>query len=273
MDAMYTDNFEVDHLASCGCDDSGVTFDPSGELAPPLPPVDVDVQPDASYDVMGLGQPGSTDVSYDVAPDVTAIPTPDAPPPAPLADAPADDCGPPPAPSFSVEGEGSFDVTGLGQPGHPDVAPDTSIDVIGLGQPGNDATVAPETTISFDGGQPLDEPLVITDAAPSADPTFTTSVIGGDSIDTTVGTPSFTTTTIGGGFVLGDAVHQPSPSPAVVGGYLLDTSGMGSSPVPGMYQLLNLASDPITKMQILGMINSQNHMTDVWLSDFTASII
>jgi len=31
MDAMYTDSYEVDHLTSCGCDDSGVTFDPSGK--------------------------------------------------------------------------------------------------------------------------------------------------------------------------------------------------------------------------------------------------
>ena len=40
-----------------------------------------------------------------------------------------------------------------------------------------------------------------------------------------------------------------------------------------MYQLLAMAHDPLQQAQILGMINSQNHMTDVWLSDFTASII
>ena len=295
MDAMYTDSYEVDHLTSCGCDDSGVTFDPSGELAPPLPPVDFDVQPDASFDVMAPGQPGSTDVSYDVAPeftpDVTTIPTPDTLPPAPS-------CGPetevapdlttipvpdaPPAPFGSVEGEGSFDVTGLGQPGTTDVAPDTSIDVIGLGQPGN-TDVAPDTSIdviglgqpgntdvavdtsgwldsmdqpaatdapapefgvSVIGGQSLFEPVVITDAAPSVDPGLTTSVIGGESIDTTVaGDPAWTTSVI------------------------------GDTPLSPMYQLLAMAHDPLQQAQILGMINSQNHMTDVWLSDFTASII
>ncbi len=301
MDAMYTDSYEVDHLTSCGCDDSGVTFDPSGELAPPLPPVDFDVQPDSSFDVMAPGQPGSTDVSYDVAPeftpDVTTIPTPDTLPPAPS-------CGPetevapdlttipvpdaPPAPFGSVEGEGSFDVTGLGQPGstdgsidviglgqpgNTDVGPDASIDVIGLGQPGNDAPVAPEPTISYDGGQPLDEPLVITDAAPAVGPYFEPTTMGtgfvlGDAVH--VDAPS---EAIVGGFVLGDAVHVDAPSEAVVGGYLLDQSGMGSSPVPGLYNLFNMVDDPITKIQILGMINSQNHMTDVWLSDFTASII
>ena len=275
MDAMYTDTYEVDHLVGC-CDDAGVTFDPSGELAPPLPPVDVDVQPDASFDVMAPGQPGSTDVSYDVAPeftpDVTTIPTPDTLPPAPS-------CGPetevapdlttipvpdaPPAPFGSVEGEGSFDVTGLGQPGTTDVAPDTSIDVIGLGQPGNtDVAVdtsgwldsmdqpaatdapAPEFGVSVIGGQSLFEPVVITDAAPSVDPGLTTSVIGGESIDTTVaGDPAWTTSVI------------------------------GDTPLSPMYQLLAMAHDPLQQAQILGMINSQNHMTDVWLSDFTASII
>ena len=283
MDAMYTENFEDDHLVGC-CDDAGVTFDPSGELAPPLPPVDFDVQPDASFDVMAPGQPGSTDVSYDVAPeftpDVTAIPTPDAPPPAPLAEAPADDCGPPPAPFGSVEGEGSFDVTGLGQPEHrrlDDVIgrgrTEASIDVIGLGQPGNDAPVVPEPTISYDGGQPLDEPLVITDAAPAVGPYFEPTTMGtgfvlGDAVH--VDAPS---EAIVGGFVLGDAVHVDAPSEAVVGGYLLDQSGMGSSPVPGLYNLFNMVDDPITKIQILGMINSQNNMADIWLSDFTASII
>ena len=275
MDAMYTESFEDDHLVGC-CDDAGVTFDPSGELAPPLPPVDVDVQPDASFDVMAPGQPGSTDVSYDVAPeftpDVTTIPTPDTLPPAPS-------CGPetevapdvttipvpdaPPAPFGSVEGEGSFDVTGLGQPGTTDVAPDTSIDVIGLGQPGNtDVAVdtsgwldsmdqpaatdapAPEFGVSVIGGQSLFEPVVITDAAPSVDPGLTTSVIGGESIDTTVaGDPAWTTSVI------------------------------GDTPLSPMYQLLAMAHDPLQQAQILGMINSQNHMTDVWLSDFTASII
>ncbi len=186
MDAMYTENFEDDHLVGC-CDDAGVTFDPSGELAPPLPPVDVDVQPDASFDVIPPGQPGSTDVSYDVAPeftpDVTAIPTPDAPPPAPLAEAPADDCGPPPAPFGSVEGEGSFDVTGLGQPGstdgsidviglgqpgNTDVAPDASIDVIGLGQPGNPVIDAP--TVGFVGGSaPLEMTIVPGDGSTQVD--------------------------------------------------------------------------------------------------------
>ncbi len=275
MDAMYTENFEDDHLVGC-CDDAGVTFDPSGELAPPLPPVDFDVQPDASFDVMAPGQPGSTDVSYDVAPeftpDVTTIPTPDTLPPAPS-------CGPetevapdlttipvpdaPPAPFGSVEGEGSFDVTGLGQPGTTDVAPDSSIDVIGLGQPGNtDVAVdtsgwldsmdqpaatdapAPEFGVSVIGGQSLFEPVVITDAAPSVDPGLTTSVIGGESIDTTVaGDPAWTTSVI------------------------------GDTPLSPMYQLLAMAHDPLQQAQILGMINSQNHMTDVWLSDFTASII
>ena len=183
----------------------------------------------------------------EVAPDVTTIPVPDA----------------PPVPTFSVEGEGSFDVTGLGQPGTTDVAPDTSIiDVIGLGQPGNtDVAVdtsgwldsmdqpaatdapAPEFGVSIIGGQSLFEPVVITDAAPSADAGFTTSVIGGESIDTTVA---------------GDPAGRP-PSSA-------------TRPVP-MYQLLTMAHDPLQQAQILGMINSQNHMTDVWLSDFTASII
>ena len=221
MDAMYTDSYEVDHLTSCGCDDSGVTFDPSGELAPPLPPVDFDVQPDASFDVMAPGQPGSTDVRLRRRSRVH--PRRDHDPDARHAAAgpvlrPRDRGRPrrqhdPGArraagSDLSVEGEGSFDVTGLGQPGTTDVAPDTSIDVIGLGQPGN-TDVAPDTSIdviglgqpgnddvavdtsgwldsmdqpaatdapapefgvSVIGGQSLFEPVVITDAAPSVTP-------------------------------------------------------------------------------------------------------
>ncbi len=257
MDAMHDDSPEVDHLVGCGPEESGATFDPSGELAPPLPPVDIDVQPTTAYDVMGYGQPGTTEIAPDYTPDVTAIPTPDAPPPAPLADMPADDCGPPPAPPewqlpdtsveaappvppFAVAGEGSFDVTGLGQPGHPDVAPESApIDVIGLGQPGN-PVVAPESgPIDVIGlGQP-GNPVV---DAP------TVGFVGGSA-------PLEMTIVPGDGST---QLNEQSAGLGVIGGGPADDA---------LAEVLGKTSNPLTEAQLMALMNSQRTMNEIWTSD------
>ncbi len=276
MDAMYTENFEDDHLVGC-CDDAGVTFDPSGELAPPLPPVDFDVQPDSSFDVMAPGQPGSTDVSYDVAPeftpDVTTIPTPDTLPPAPS-------CGPetevapdlttipvpdaPPAPFGSVEGEGSFDVTGLGQPGHPDVAPDTSIDVIGLGQPGNEGpvdTAAPDAIEVIGLGQP-GNPVVDAD-------TGGIDVIGLGQ----PGNPVIDAPTVG--FVGGSAPLEMTIVPGD-GSTQVDEQSAGLGVISGgpddpLAAVLANADKPVDAVTLAVLMESQRTMNEIWTSDKSSS--
>ncbi len=278
MDAMHDEGHEVDHLAS-SCDDSGGTFDPSGEVAPP-PPVDIDVQPTSAYDVMGYGQPGTIEVT----PDLTTIPTPDAPPPAPLADAPLDDCGTPPAPpewqlpdtsveaappapTFAVEGEGSFDVTGLGQPGHPDVAPDTSIDVIGLGQPGNEVpvdTAAPEAIDVIGLGQPGNEGHVDT-AAPGA-----IDVIGlGQPGNPVVDAPTV-------GFVGGSAPLEMTIVPGDDTTQVSDQSAglgviSGGTADDALAEVLGRTSNPLTEAQLMALMNSQRTMNEIWTSDHSSS--
>jgi hypothetical protein len=273
MDAMQPDDsHEVDHLASCGCDDTGATFDPSGELAPPPPPVDIDVQPQSPYDVMGVGQPG--------APEYTPEPTP---PPAPLADLPVDDCAlpPPPAewqapdtsveaappvPTFAVEGEGSFDVTGLGQPGHPDVAPDTSIDVIGLGQPGNEGpvdTAAPEAIDVIGLGQPGNEGPVDT-AAPDA-----IEVIGlGQPGNPVVDAPTV-------GFVGGSAPLEMTIVPGDGSTHVNEQSAglgvIGGGPDNPLAEALAKGGKPIDEVTLAVLMESQRTMNEIWTSDNSSS--
>ena len=294
MDAMqHDDGHEVDHLASCGCDDTGATFDPSGEVAPPPPPVDIDVQPQSSYDVMGVGQPG--------CPEYTPEPTP---PPAPLADLPVDDCAPPPppaewqlpdtsvevappVPAFAVEGEGSFDVTGLGQPGHPDVAPDTSIDVIGLGQPGNDGpvdTAAPDASIDVIGlGQPGNEGPVDT-AAPDAIEVIGLGQPGNPVVDADTGgidviglgqpgNPVIDAPTVG--FVGGSAPLEMTIVPGD-GSTQVDEQSAGLGVISGgpddpLAAVLANADKPVDAVTLAVLMESQRTMNEIWTSDNSSS--